>query len=59
MMIGQLRRLENVFFQYRESLVDDSALSAYGGLREAPHFQSSRFQRFWVDRRTNYDPELE
>ena len=58
MMIGQLRRLENVFFQYRESLVDDSALTAYGGLREAPHFQSPRFQRFWVNQRANYDPEF-
>jgi hypothetical protein len=30
MKVLEMRRLENVFFQHREALVDDYALQSYG-----------------------------
>ena len=55
MMIEQIRRIENVFFQYSEGLVDESALASYGGAREAPHFRCPRFSDFWDSWRDNFD----
>ena len=59
MMLGLLRRQENVFFQYREGLVDESALASYGAGQAAPHFQCPRFRELWRGQRsTTYDPEF-
>lgn len=45
----QLRRLENVYFQFTEGLVDESALNSYG-LQASSVYQSDRFRDFWVVR---------
>jgi hypothetical protein len=52
-----LRRLENVYFQYAEGLVE-SALGSYGLQRTTVSFQSTQFRDFWFTRneRTAYDP---
>jgi len=58
MMVMELRRLENVFFQYREGLVDQSALGSYG--LQALDMEQPRFQQWWIDRgwRDAFDPEF-
>jgi len=58
MMLSQLRRLENAFFQYREGLVDESALAAYGAVQNAPHFRCTRFTELWERRAAEFDPEF-
>jgi hypothetical protein len=59
MMRLVLRRLENVYLQYSEGLVDESALNSYGLLANAT-FECARFSDFWVtrDERAVYDPEF-
>ena len=54
-----LRRLENVYLQYSEELVDESALNSYGLLRN-PIFEGVRFRDFWVtrDEHAVYDSEF-
>ncbi len=48
MMTQFMRRLENIYFQYTEGLVDDSALRSYG-LQDAGIFMAKdRFQIWWV-----------
>ena len=55
-----LRRMENVFFQFKEGLVDESALQSYGFQVASALFQSPRFMEFWVtrDERRAYDPDF-
>ena len=48
MMVLEMRRLENVFFQYSEGLVDESALNSYG--LQATDITRLRFQEWWVTR---------
>lgn len=57
MMTLHLRRLENVYFQYSEGLVDESALHSYG-LQQPALFQRQSFQRYWVEKewRSGFDP---
>ena len=51
MMIVQfMRRLENIYFQHAEGLVDDSALRSYGLQDIGMFFALDRFQTWWVDR---------
>ena len=52
-----LRRLENVYFQYSEGLVDESALNSYG-LQATRVFRTSRFRDFWQSSRGAYDPDF-
>jgi hypothetical protein len=47
MKVLEMRRLENVFFQHREALVDDYALQSYG-LQELDT-SHPRFREWWVD----------
>ena len=54
-MISYLRRLENVYFQHKEGLVDDSALNAYG-IGASLYFGSREFEGFWSERRATFDP---
>ena len=51
-----LRRLENVYFQFVEGLVDESALSSYG-FQGSNSFQSAQFKDLWFNRneRQAYD----
>lgn len=53
----QLRRLENVYFQFAEGLVDESALGSYG-FQATQVFKTDAFNRFWrtADEREAYDP---
>ena len=53
-----LRRLENVYFQYSEGLVDESALGSYGLQTAARDLGVDRFHRYWVeeDWRSGFDP---
>ena len=55
-----LRRMENVYFQFKEGLVDESALQSYGFQVASVLFQSPRFMEFWVtrDERRAYDPDF-
>lgn len=55
-----LRRMENVYFQYREGLVDVSALQSYGFQAVSTMFKTPRFIDFWVthDERRAYDPDF-
>jgi hypothetical protein len=48
MMTQFMRRLENIYFQYQEGLVDDTALRSYG-LQDIGEFLAmERFQTWWV-----------
>ncbi len=61
MMTLNLRRLENVYFQHAEGLVDESALNSYGFQRtteNSDRYRTPRFREFWKERRAAYDPEF-
>lgn len=60
MMTMHLRRLENVFFQYDEGLIDQSALNSYGLQMVAENLNSERFRRYWIgDKwRNGFDPKF-
>jgi hypothetical protein len=55
-----MRRMENVFFQFREGLVEESALGSYGFQAVPLMFRTRRFVEFWVtrDERRAYDPDF-
>ena len=57
MMIMHLRRLENVYFQYTEGLVDESALNSYG-LQATELYTSDEFEAFWSEYRVGFAPEF-
>lgn len=57
MMRLNLRRLENVFFQYSEGLVDESALHSYG-LQRTRAYQSTSFKNYWHRVRGSFDPDF-
>jgi hypothetical protein len=50
-----VRRLENVYLQYAQGLVDQTVLNSYG-LRNDDYWHSDRFRSFWTDSRSGYDP---
>ena len=50
MMLQFMRRLENIYFQRAEGLVDETALRSYGLQDVATFFDRSRFQTWWVER---------
>ena len=52
-----LRRLENVYFQYTEGLVDQSALNSYG-FQISNVYQTTRFRDQWANGRRAYDPDF-
>lgn len=52
-----LRRLENVYFQFAEGLVDASALHSYG-FQAGPLFSSEAFLNFWDAEQDGYDPRF-
>lgn len=56
-MTMHLRRLENVFFQFREGLVDESALASYG-FASVFLFQRPQFAVYWYEQnsRAGFDP---
>lgn len=58
-MTMHLRRLENVYLQFREGLVEESALRNYG-FAATELFRRPQFERYWVDRgwRDGFDPEF-
>lgn len=60
MMTMHLRRLENVYFQYQEGLIDASALNSYGFQTAATDFDSEFFRRYWIEAnwREGFDPEF-
>lgn len=55
-MTIHLRRLENVYLQYREGLVEKSALQNYG-FAQTEMFRRPEFERYWIDQgwRKAYD----
>lgn len=59
MMLLHLRRIENVYFQWHENLVDESALNSYG-LQRAEYFKTRRFNQFWFldDWRAGFDDDF-
>lgn len=61
MMLLNLRRLENVYFQYSEGLVDESALSSYG-LQHSPAiltvYRGPRFRSYWENTRGSFHPDF-
>lgn len=48
MMTQFMRRLENIYFQRAEGLVDESALRSYGLQDIGSFFAMNRFQAWWV-----------
>lgn len=58
-MTMQIRRLENVYLQYQEGLVDESALRNYGFSR-TEIFATPQFQEYWIDEkwRDGFDAEF-
>ena len=58
MMTLHLRRMENVFFQRSEGLVDKSALHSYGLQTAARDFGTLRFNQYWIEDnwRSGFDP---
>lgn len=56
MLVLHVRRAENVFFQYNEGLVDESALNSYG--LQGAGSRSERFQEFWEEWKVGFDPEF-
>ena len=58
MMVMNVRRLENVFFQFQEGLVDESALESYG-LQDV-NLTSPRMQEWWVEKdwRAAFHPDF-
>jgi hypothetical protein len=58
MMTLQMRRLENVFFQYQEGLVDETALRSYG-LQDV-NMSNLRFEEWWIDKnwRAAFHPDF-
>ena len=58
MRVLEMRRLENVFFQHSEGLVDDFALQSYG-LQDLDT-ADPRFQAWWIDQgwRSAFHPEF-
>lgn len=59
MLTMHLRRLENVYFQYQEGLIDASALNSYG-LQTAADLNSEFFRSYWIEYnwREGFDPEF-
>lgn len=55
LMTMSLRRFENVYLQFSEGLIDESALGSYG-LQRTHVFASSRFRKLWMDQRAGLDP---
>ncbi|MGK0223852.1 MAG: hypothetical protein ACI9ON_003099 [Limisphaerales bacterium] len=59
MMVLQLRRQENVFFQYQEGLVDESALGSYGLHHyDSRWFRQPRFVAWWSRWQNAFHPEF-
>ena len=58
MMVLNVRRLENVFFQYQAGLVDQSALASYG--LASLRMESPRLVEWWVqkDWRSAFHPDF-
>ena len=58
MMTMHLRRMENIFFQFSEGLVDESALHSYGLQTAANDMDTPRFRRYWIEDewRAGFDP---
>jgi hypothetical protein len=50
MMVLEVRRLENVFFQYQEGLVDESALRSYGLQWLVRAKLHPRFRTWWEEK---------
>lgn len=49
MMTQFMRRLENIYFQHAEGLVDDSALRSYGLQDIGAFFAMPRFPGWWIE----------
>jgi hypothetical protein len=56
MMVLNLRRLENVYLQYSEGLLDESALNSYGLAPRGIGYRTPHFADFWADDRRVFDP---
>lgn len=48
MRVLEMRRLENVYFQFKEGLVDSTALGSYG--LQQLDITGSRFREWWIDK---------
>ena len=60
MMTLHLRRMENIFFQFSEGLVEESALHSYGLQTAARDMGTPRFRRYWIEDgwRAGFDPDF-
>ncbi|MDP5071754.1 MAG: hypothetical protein NWQ45_12735 [Congregibacter sp.] len=58
MMVLNFRRLENVFFQYQEGLVDESALGSYGLQVKSELIELPRFRAWWSRWRNSLHPDF-
>jgi len=49
LMVSNIRRLENVYYQYEEGLVDESALDSYGFQTNTLLFEGEAFSHWWFN----------
>jgi hypothetical protein len=56
-MMVHLRRLENVYFQFKEGMVDASALGSYG-FQTSGVFRTTKFIRMWQGERQAFDDDF-
>jgi len=60
MMTQFMRRLENIYFQHAEGLVDESALRSYGLQDIGVFYARARFQDWWIEQnwRPRFHPDF-
>ena len=56
-LVAAVRNLENVYLQYREGVIDESALSSYGW-KGSVMYSSSSFAEWWITNRDRFHPDF-
>ena len=56
-LVAAVRGLENVYLQYREGVIDESALSSYGW-KGSLMYESDAFAEWWLTNRDRFNPDF-
>ena len=56
-LVAAVRNLENVYLQYREGVIDESALLSYGW-KGSVMYSSSSFAEWWITNRDRFHPDF-
>ena len=57
-IVASLRHRENVFLQWQEGVIDESALLGYGWAGRNRFYESPLFEPFWEEVRALYHPDF-